>query len=53
MAETNGISGRPESVTIPRAQGRSECPIELDEQLDVGLEDTFPARGRHSEENRP
>jgi hypothetical protein len=30
-------------MRIRRTQGRAECPIELDEQLEVGLEDTFPA----------
>ena len=43
MSQTHGLSERPEDLSIRRAQGRSEHPSTLEEQLDVGLEDTFPA----------
>jgi hypothetical protein len=43
MAEAQRKSERPENLSLRRTPGRSEDPFTLDEQLDTGLEDTFPA----------
>lgn len=43
MAEVQGISSETENLAIRRTAGRSEDPVTLEEQLDTGLEDTFPA----------
>lgn len=43
MLEAQGISDRPEDLTIRRSMDRSEDPATLEEQLGTGLVDTFPA----------
>ncbi|MBE7184288.1 MAG: hypothetical protein INR68_07770 [Methylobacterium mesophilicum] len=43
MADAQRKTDRPEDVTLRRAEDRSENPFTLDEQLEAGLEDTFPA----------
>ncbi|PZO82361.1 MAG: hypothetical protein DI629_00150 [Mesorhizobium amorphae] len=43
MPDKTATAEKQEDVSIRRTPGRSEDPITLDEQLEIGLEDTFPA----------